>query len=422
MAEFNLEKVKDRLLVKFPAFASTIINAKYYSTNVPTLCTDGKNIYYNPIFLNNLSFDEQLFCLAHEICHICSNHIMRSKDKNQKIWNIATDAVINMLLKEEGLTLPQTVIQIEDAINYSAEEYYDILLKQQKAQNQNNENQSDGQNQSTDETKDANFNTPSNVDDHSIWQEAVKKASENQTNDKNSNIQENSDQNNQNENDNPNEQELFSKNRQQKIENLKKLRNEIFKQSMQASTDTNSKSFILDEVGKNKQLIDWRTLLKKQINIKLSWDTSTFEVDHGVLINPLRKRSYPKTEILLDTSGSISYKLLKNFLRECKYILHHSEMWVGCFDTKFYGFHKINNEKDIENMTFVGRGETDFSVAINSFSKRVENKIIFTDGKAWMPEEKADIIWIVFGNEEIEPNGGKVIYIDINDLNKAKRR
>ena len=54
-----------------------------------------------------------------------------------------------------------------------------------------------------------------------------------------------------------------------------------------------------------------------------------------------------ETEIVLDTSGSIDDKLLRNFLRECKNILNFYKIKVGCFDTKFYGFTEIKNMKDI---------------------------------------------------------------------------
>ena len=104
MNNFDLQKLIDRLLVKYPAFASTIVNIGYYEKPVSTLCTDGQNIYYNKDYLNKLSFNEQLFTFAHEICHIRSNHILRSKGKNHKLWNIATDAVINQLLKIENMT------------------------------------------------------------------------------------------------------------------------------------------------------------------------------------------------------------------------------------------------------------------------------------------------------------------------------
>ena len=104
MADFDIQALKDRLLVKYPAFASTIVNIGYHEKPVSTLCTDGQNIYYNKDYLNKLSFNEQLFTFAHEICHIRSNHILRSKGKNHKLWNIATDAVINQLLKIENMT------------------------------------------------------------------------------------------------------------------------------------------------------------------------------------------------------------------------------------------------------------------------------------------------------------------------------
>lgn len=130
---------------------------------------------------------------------------------------------------------------------------------------------------------------------------------------------------------------------------------------------------------------------------------------------------YSENEILLDTSGSVSVELLKNFLRECKNIIKTSRVKVGCFDTKFYGFTEIRSLKDIDNLEYQGRGGTDFEVAQNAFSRRVENKIIFTDGYATMPKEKMNIILVVYGGDKIKPNGGKVIYVDKNELNRRNK-
>ena len=74
--------------------------------------------------------------------------------------------------------------------------------------------------------------------------------------------------------------------------------------------------------------------------------------------------------------------------------------------------------EDIDNMKYEGGGGTDFDVAVSAFSKRVDNKIIFTDGYADMPREKVKAIWVVFGNTKINPNGGKVIYIDKEQFDK----
>ena len=103
-------------------------------------------------------------------------------------------------------------------------------------------------------------------------------------------------------------------------------------------------------------------------------------------------------------------------VRECKNIIQTSKVKVGCFDTMFYGFSEIRSENDIDKIKFVGGGGTSFDAAIGAFSKRVDNKIIFTDGCALMPAEKCNAIWVVFGGEKIKPNGGKVIYINDEQL------
>ena len=71
-------------------------------------------------------------------------------------------------------------------------------------------------------------------------------------------------------------------------------------------------------------------------------------------------------------------------------------------------------------MKFVGGGGTSFYAAIQAFSKRVDNKIIFTDGCATMPSSKCNAIWVVFGGSEITPVGGKVIYINDKQLQQLK--
>ena len=111
--------------------------------------------------------------------------------------------------------------------------------------------------------------------------------------------------------------------------------------------------------------------------------------------------------------------MLKNFLRECKNILDHSKVKVGCFNTEFHGFTELRRPEDIDNMSFQIGGGTDFNVAVRAFSRKVPNKIIFTDGKAPMPR-KADrnVIWVVFGNEKVNPKGGKVINITGEQLRR----
>lgn len=121
-------------------------------------------------------------------------------------------------------------------------------------------------------------------------------------------------------------------------------------------------------------------------------------------------------EILIDTSGSVDDELVKAFLQECKNIFDDYAMKVGCFDMIFYGFQEIKRKEDLDDFVIEGRGGTDFSTAVNSFSKKASIKIIFTDGYAEMPKDDSDVIWVVYSDNKINPPGGKVFYVDPDTL------
>lgn len=218
------------------------------------------------------------------------------------------------------------------------------------------------------------------------------------------------------------ERKAFEQNRIERKKQLEELRESLAKQMTGAGTSTDESNLKVENIGVAKPLINWRRLLKENINFNVDWSYKNATIEDGVLTSHLEYLPSPLTEILLDTSGSISETLLKNFLRECKNILITSKVKAGCFDTKFYGFYPIRNLNDIDNMPFKGGGGTDFDVAVNAFSKRIENKIIFTDGCASLPEKYLDAIWVVFVREEFHPKGGKVIYINEEELKRLELR
>ena len=560
--KYDIGTLKRKMLVKYPFFGSVVSSVNYKEDNeIATAETDGKTIYYNPVFLENLSVEEQIFIFAHEVCHIAFNHILRSEGKNMELWNFATDAVINAFLKRDGLKIAEGAIEVEEAINYDAEQLYEKLLNENKQQNQdsqeqdnkqdndseqkqtqnssdqdqqnsqkeqghenqeqnnkqdndsqqnsssqsqqdsqseqeqekqnqnqqssdtseqknsqggfgqnqqnsqkeqgqenqqqntqesqneqgqdnrqqNNRGHQENQNQSKDqhnEQKDTDINNTKKKqghDTHDMWKEAVKRHKEEQQDnkEKESNSNKNSDGDNQKNDKEENEvdkkqkecetlgeKDAFKKNLEEKKKELEQLKNELLNEISQAGSYSNGDIRDIGDIGKSKPMMDWRYILREAIKYDVDWSYKNAYIENGVVSANLEEQPMPETEILLDTSGSISELLLKNFLRECKNILQHSRVKVGCFDTEFYGWHEIRNEKDIENMKFRGGGGTDFDVAVKSFTRRVENKIIFTDGEARMPMMPMDAIWIVFGMEKIDPLGGKVIYITPEQLEK----
>ena len=478
--KYDIATLERKMLVKYPFFGSVVASVDYKENkDISTADTDGETIYYNPEYLEGLSVEEQTFIFAHEVCHIAFNHILRSEGKNPELWSIATDGVINQFLKRDGLKIAPGGVDMAEAINYDAEQLYEKLLqeKQQRqqqsgqgnqqqssddsqggnnqqqpqsqqdngeTQNQESKQQSSDGGQSGDNQQQSQSQPQGNSgsggsqdpkkqsqeqsggeseedsqkedkskqdvghDTHSMWAQAVKKHKEQQEKTKLEKKQE--------ELESMGEKDAFKKNLEDKKKQLEELKEAISKQASQAGTSTNRDIRTVNDIGSAKPLIDWRYVLRDAIKYDVDWSYKNATLEDGVVSANLEEQPMPETEIVLDTSGSINEVLLKNFLRECKNILQHTKLKVGCFDTRFYGFHEIRTEEDIENMRFEGGGGTDFDVAVGAFSRRVENKIIFTDGEALMPNMPLDAIWIVFGGERINPKGGKVIHIDNEQL------
>lgn len=441
--KYDIAALKRKMIVKYPFFGSVVANVDYKENkDIPTAGTDGKTIYYNPEYLESLSVDEQTFVFVHEVCHIAFNHILRSEGKDQELWNIATDGVVNQFLKRDGLKIPKGGIDIAEAINYDVEQLYEKLLQENK-QNQQQSSSGGGslQKQSGDgsgeDSKKEEKQQDVGHDTHSMWEQAVrnhkeepeksnkkeslldkllgkfKKEQEQGTKKEKSELE-----NKQEEFEGMGEKDVFKKNLEYKKKQLEELKEAISKQASQAGTSTNRDIRTVNDIGTAKPIVDWRYILREAIKYDVDWSYKNATLEDGVVVANLEEQPMPETEIVLDTSGSINETLLKNFLRECKNILQHTKLKVGCFDTEFYGFQEIRTEDDIENMRFEGGGGTNFEAAVGAFSRRVENKIIFTDGEALMSYMPLDAIWIVFGSKRINPKGGRVIHITPEQLDR----
>ena len=445
----NVESIKRRLLVKYPFFGSVVANSNFIAEPaVGTAGTDGKNIYYNSNFIESITDDQQTFIFAHEICHIAFDHIFRSEGKDKYLWNIATDSVVNAFLKQDGLPIVEDGVDIPEAIDYDAEEIYKKLLEKKKQQQQQN-GQGNGQNQQGSQQQSSSSGENSQEQDkqsqeqssngsskdsqgeekqqdvghdtHSMWDKAIEKRyqEEQQQPDEKQNKEQEKKKNEEIKKlTELGEKEAFKQNKIERNKQLEELRKALASQSHGHGNTTNSERRNITDIGTSEPLIDWRRLLKEAVKYDIDWSYQNAGIEDGVVTAYLEEMPRPETEIVLDTSGSIDETLLRNFLRECKNILQTSKVKVGCFDTQFYGFTEIKDVSDIDNLPFYGGGGTNFDVAVNAFTRRVENKIIFTDGDANMPNTPIDAIWIVFGGIKINPAGGKVIHIDDEQLER----
>ena len=128
---YDITALKRKVIALYPFFGSIAADVEYQETeDIKSIKSDGRNIFYNPKYMSCLSAADQIFVLAHELCHIAFEHTARGKGKDPMIWETATDAIINQMLKRDGLDIIAGGIDYPEAIDYDAEQYYEILLKE----------------------------------------------------------------------------------------------------------------------------------------------------------------------------------------------------------------------------------------------------------------------------------------------------
>lgn len=462
-----LEGIKNRVLDRYPYFGSVAAGVHFKeSFSIEAFGTDGDVFYCNPKSPERFSEEDLVFLFAHELCHIAFNHIERSRNKNLRLWSKASDAVINALLISDGLTPAPGAVIISDAYYYDTEQLYLRLLEQEppyrddktkklkksmessksssdssssssseqdsknSASNSKNSKEPErGSNKNKNKQDDQDGGMPAeNAEDiqpedmgkgaHSLWDKSAAKETDREDDEQPEETADDKDE----EISLTDERRVYREQKVKRKQQMADLEETLSNQATGSGKTSNSDKRQVSGIGDSVPLVDWRRTLREEITYDVWWSYKNAVIENGVLTPYLEEMPYPVTEILLDTSGSIEVSLLKSFLRECKGILQSSQIRVGCFDVIFYGFHDIRKETDIDEMSYKGGGGTDFNAAVNAFSRRVKNKIIFTDGDAEMPDTPMDAIWLVFGDKDIIPRGGRVIRIAPEQLSELMAR
>jgi predicted metal-dependent peptidase len=104
--------------------------------DVPTACVDRYgNISFGAKFFKDLTEDQALFVLAHEIGHAAFSHIDRRQSRDPLLWNVAIDYAINLLLSDnfnDSKYLPKGVLLDKKYAGMSAEEIYEDVIRNAK--------------------------------------------------------------------------------------------------------------------------------------------------------------------------------------------------------------------------------------------------------------------------------------------------
>ena len=383
------------LLLRASFFGNLATRLKLINSDewCPTAATDGRNFYYNSRFIDSLRPKEVEFLFGHEVLHCVYDHMGRRGDRHPQLWNIADDYCVNAdLIKhrvgEKITTVPCLYDSKYDGL--CAEEVYDILYENaekidindllDKMLDQHLDGEGDGEGGGADDKNGNGSGAPK-------LSQAEKDA----------------------------------------------IRDEIKEAVLAAAAASDGAGNlplgvrrIIQDMTAPK--MNWRELLRMQLESTIksdfTWMRSSRKGWHMDAVMPgMNLDPMIDIAVSLDASGSISVKMLRDFLSEVGGIMEQFPAYrihVLTFDTAVYNAQQFDSEnlEDISTYEVEGGGGTDFDCVFEYFKANdIEPKrhIMFTDGYpcgSWGDENYCDTVFIIHGSKTIEPPFGQHAYYE----------
>ena len=130
--KFRLDKAKIKLILDHPFFGVIAMKLPVvWTEKVPTAAVDGRQMYFNPYFVDGLTDDELVFLVAHECMHLMMEHCLRRGARDPRRWNVAADYVGNHHLVTDRIgQMPEGGLHSPDLTDNgkrTTEQVYDLL-------------------------------------------------------------------------------------------------------------------------------------------------------------------------------------------------------------------------------------------------------------------------------------------------------
>ena len=398
--EDMLVKARVSMLIKAPFFGSLATRLKFIDATkwCPTLATDGKNFYYNRDFVDALAQrnGELEYGIGHEVLHCVYDHMDKTMlgNRDRRLANIAQDYVINLDLTEANIGKKIELVEICHDYKYRGKtwlEVYDELFDEAE--------------------KEGRVQYVQSFDMHLDGDEGQGQGQEQQG-----------------QNDGTDGPIQYTD------EEKEQIRQDMQSATMQAAKAAGSGDLpsgvkrLLNDLL-NPQL-DWRELLAMQIQSVVksdyTWMTPSRKgMDAGMYLPGMDRETTIDIAISIDTSGSISEDMLRDFLSEVKGIMDQYtdyELKLWCFDTAVHNPVRITPDvsHELTEYDIQGGGGTDFDCNWEYMKEQgitPKKFIMFTDGypwNSWGDENYCDTLFIVhgsgFGSTPTAPFGITVPY------------
>jgi predicted metal-dependent peptidase len=384
------------LLLRAPFFGNLSTRLKLVNADewCPTAATDGRNFYYNSRFVDMLKPKEVEFLFGHEVLHCVYDHFGRRGDRDPQLFNIANDYCVNGDLKKHRVGEFITSVPCLYDAKYegmSSEEIYDILYE-----NAEKIDISQLIDKLLDEHLDGEGNGEGSGDEGDDAKNGKGRP------------------------------KLSPEERQ-------KIKDEIKEAVLAAAAASDGAGNL--PAGVKRMIEDmtapkmnWRELLRMQLESTIksdyTWMRNSRRGWHMDAVMPGMKLD-PMIDIAIsiDASGSMSDRMLKDFLAEVAGIMEqfpNYRIHVLSFDTEVYNPQQFDSENldDITGYEIQGGGGTDFDCVFQYFKENeIEPKrhIMFTDGYpggSWGDEQYCDTVFIMHGTTTIVPPFGQYAYYE----------
>lgn len=320
-------------------------------SEIQTAQTNGKEIRVSPKFFLELPKDShRVFLLLHETMHVAYKHICRAKDKDPKIWNYATDYVINNTLNSWGYHLPEGIgLFDKEYINDTAEQVYEKLLS--KAIDLPNSPFLD-------------LDGEAEVDEADIDDRLIQVAISSGTN------------------------KEYGEDPHIPAE-LKKL--------FQKTFDPQN---------------PWEKILRKYITEGYGIEDYTFSKFNrmfpDIYIPKVKSEGIKDIAVFIDVSGSVSEEEVEHILKTVSNVsqaVDPERLYINTFNTRIRCKKVIKRGEPLGSVPIAGGGTSIFPVLDWIKTKKPVFSIIFTDGYFRMPSDypkNTDIIWVIVNNPKFK--------------------
>ena len=384
-AEERITQSRVRLLLTKPFFGTLATRLRLSEVkHIPTAGTDGRKLYFNRDFINRLDDKELDFLVGHEVLHCVFDHMELRGDRDPQLYNIAADFNINMTLVEQNIG---TVIG-KDKLNggeacldwkyrgMNSYEIYDQLVQ-------------DGHNGNS---MDYHFELGEAGEGQGTGGKPLRSMTESE--------------------------------RKALADEIKQA---VINAAQQAGPEVpeNIRRMISDLVAPK---MDWREILRTTLESSIKSDFTFMRPSKrsGEVIFPGMKRDEElDITVALDTSGSISPDMIRNFLSEVQGIMgQYSSYKINLlqFDTGVYGFDTFTADdgRDLSQYEINGGGGTDFDAVYKFMEENdihPDQLVMFTDGYpfgSWGNKHYCDTLFVIHGDSTkgIQSPFGVTIHYD----------